>query len=158
MNTQQNSGAGYTYVHPRPMVTVDAVVFRQTAADLEVLLVRRGHDPFAGCWALPGGFVDMDEDLVDAAARELAEETSLVGVALDQLGAFGRPGRDPRGRNICIAYVGVLEDSERTVTGGDDATEAGWVSARNPGRLAFDHDEILAAALAWLERRPVIRS
>jgi len=139
---------GHTYRHPRPMVTVDAAVFRRTAGGLEVLLVRRGRPPFEGMWALPGGFVEMDEDLADAAARELAEETGLEGAALVQIGAFGRPGRDPRGRNICVAFAALLADDGPEIRAGDDASEARWFSVSAPPPLAFDHAEILEAALA----------
>lgn len=142
----------YTYPYPRPMVTVDIVVLRGSFDDPDVLLVRRGHEPFAGCLALPGGFVDMEEDLVDAAKRELEEETGLSGIELEQVKAFGRPGRDPRGRNIAIAFLGVAPSAHQDVRGGDDAFEALWVRARDPGRLAFDHNEILAEALARTER------
>jgi 8-oxo-dGTP diphosphatase len=135
------------------MVTVDAVVLAGPRDDIEVLLVRRRNEPFAGMLALPGGFVDMDEDLADAAARELEEETGLTGVPLEQLGAFGRPGRDPRGRNICIAFVGALEEKKTHVKGGDDAVEAVWVRAADPTPLAFDHAEILTFALRWLGSR-----
>jgi 8-oxo-dGTP diphosphatase len=144
--------AGYTYDYPRPMVSVDVIVFSRGKARQEVLAVRRGKPPFQGMLALPGGFVDMDEDLLDAARRELAEETGLTGVRLHQLAAFGRPGRDPRGRTISIAFVGILEN-KRKVQGGDDAAEAIWIPARRPPALAFDHAEILGCALAWLRKR-----
>ena len=132
----------YTYEYPRPMVTVDAVVFRRRAGVSEVLLIRRGRDPFAGCWALPGGFVEMDETLDTAAARELEEETGLTGIALEQFHAFGDPGRDPRGRSIAVAYWGMAPE-DAAVQGGDDAAEAAWfpISALPP--LAFDHDGII---------------
>ncbi len=81
----------YTYQYPRPAVTVDMVILHPTANGTEILLIERRNNPFAGCWALPGGFVDENEDLPDAAARELLEETSLTGIALNQIGAFGRP-------------------------------------------------------------------
>jgi len=137
----------YTYDYPRPMVSVDAVVLREREGRLEVLLIRRGKPPFEGLPALPGGFVEIDEDLPDAAARELREETGLEGVALEQLAAFGRPGRDPRGRCISIAFVGVLERGGDLVVGGDDAVEAVWHDTRRLPPLAFDHDEIVAVAL-----------
>ena len=141
----------YSYRYPRPMVTVDAVVFRQTRQRLEVLVVERGKPPYAGMLALPGGFVEMDEDLEDAAKRELQEETGLENVTLSQLRAFGTPGRDPRGRNISIVFAGVARGRTDQVEGGDDAARAVWVSARRPGRLAFDHNDILKCALTWLK-------
>jgi len=137
----------WTYDYPRPMVSVDAVVFREREGRLELLLIRRGQPPFAGRHALPGGFVEMDEELPDAAARELREETGLDGVALEQLAAFGRPDRDPRGRCISIAFVGILERGGDQVAGGDDAAEAGWHDTAELPPLAFDHDEIIARAL-----------
>jgi 8-oxo-dGTP diphosphatase len=137
----------YTYDYPRPMVTVDIVLLREVEGEHEVLLVRRGKPPFEGLLALPGGFVEMDEDLPDAAARELAEETGLTGIALEQLGAFGKPGRDPRGRNIAIAFVGTAPpDAEATA--GDDADAVFWLPANGIRQLAFDHADILALAQA----------
>jgi 8-oxo-dGTP diphosphatase len=136
----------YAYDWPRPMVTVDAVVFRRAGTRLEVLLVRRGHPPFEGQAAFPGGFVDEDEDLRDAAARELREETGLAGVRLEQLGAYGKPGRDPRGHNVSVVFVGQARGRAK-VRGGDDAAEAFWAPARRPLPLAFDHAEILAEAV-----------
>ena len=137
----------FTYTHPRPLVTVDAVVFRRRGRALDLLVVRRGAPPFEGELALPGGFVEMDEDLPDAAARELQEETGLTGISLVQVGAFGAPGRDPRGRTISVAFAGWIEDEGQGVRGGDDAAEALWVDAREPPPLAFDHERILTAAL-----------
>jgi 8-oxo-dGTP diphosphatase len=137
----------YTYDYPRPMVSVDAVVFREREGRLEVLLVRRGKPPFEGCHALPGGFVEMDEDLPDAATRELREETGLDGVALEQLAAFGRPDRDPRGRCISVAFWGSIARGGDRVRGGDDAAEAAWHDTAALPTLAFDHDEIIALAL-----------
>jgi 8-oxo-dGTP diphosphatase len=146
---------GYTYRYPRPMVTVDAVVFRRSRERLEVLVVERGADPNAGMLALPGGFVEIDEDLPDAARRELFEETGLGRVRLHQLRAFGRPGRDPRGRNISIAFVGIARGRTDHIKGGDDAKRALWIPARRPGPLAFDHNDILKWALNWLKRHEV---
>ena len=136
----------YTYDYPRPMVTVDVVLFRGSGDDREVLLVRRGKPPFEGRLALPGGFVELDEDLPDAAARELAEETGITGVALEQLGAFGKPGRDPRGRNIAIAFAGTAPPDAAPIAG-DDAADAMWLPVRGIRELAFDHAAILRLAL-----------
>ena len=140
----------HTYDHPRPAVTVDAVVFAKEGDTVRVLLVRRGKPPFEGKWALPGGFVDMDETLLESANRELAEETGLRGVELEQLQAFGDPGRDPRGRTVSIAHWGVLEGSRPEVKGADDAAEAGWHDVDELPELAFDHADILALALQRL--------
>ncbi len=145
----------HCYRYPRPMVTVDAVVFRQTKERLEVLVVERGKAPFAGHLALPGGFVEMDEDLPDAAKRELYEETGFNRVTLTQLAAFGQPGRDPRGRNISVVFVGVARGRAHRVRGGDDAARALWIPARRPGLLAFDHNDVLRCALRWLKHQTV---
>jgi 8-oxo-dGTP diphosphatase len=143
----------FTYPFPRPAVTVDVVLFAMRADDLTVLLVRRGHAPFEGAWALPGGFVDESEPLETAALRELAEETGVRGVSIEQLGAFGDPGRDPRGHTVSVAYLGFAGAEAPTVTAGDDAAEAAWHPLRallGRGRaaatLAFDHRSIIAVA------------
>jgi 8-oxo-dGTP diphosphatase len=147
----------YTYDYPMPMVTVDALVFRLTEArpggGVEVLLIRRRRPPFEGLWAIPGGFVEIDEDLEPAAHRELEEETGLRGVALEQLRTFGRPGRDPRGRTISVAYAGIVAAAASAVQGSDDASEARWFPVDALPPLAFDHDEVLRYGLAWLRGR-----
>ena len=144
--------SSYVYEYPRPMVTVDAVVFCGDGADRLVALIRRRNEPFAGCWALPGGFVDMDESLETAAARELAEETGLRNVALRQFHAFGDPGRDPRGRNICVAYTGTLCEAV-PLHAADDASEAAWFPVAALPPLAFDHDKIIALAFETVEEK-----
>ena len=151
----------YTYPYPRPAVTCDVALFTMLARDLAVLLVRRKGEPFAGAYALPGGFVDEDEALEDAARRELEEETGLRGVALEQLGAFGAPGRDPRGHTVSIAFVGFVLAPHHPVRAGDDAAEVAWVPLKslalgsNPRRgaepLAFDHGVVLSIARRRLE-------
>lgn len=123
----------YSYSYPRPAVTCDVVVFTMRADDLAVLLVQRKDEPFKGRWALPGGYVNENESLERAAARELAEETGVSGAKLEQLAAFGDPGRDPRGHTITIAYVTFLV-AEAKITPGDDAAAAEWHSLR---RLAL---------------------
>ena len=140
----------FTYDYPRPSVTVDVVVLGAVGGKLNVLLVRRKGEPFAGRWALPGGFVKIDEPFEDAARRELAEETGAKPRGpLAFLGVFGRPGRDPRGRTISIAHVTIVHRPLPKIKGGDDAAEAAWVDRVEAKGLAFDHDEILAAAWAW---------
>lgn len=143
----------FTYPFPRPSVTVDVVLFAMRAGDLAVLLVRRKHDPFAGSWALPGGFVDENEALEAAALRELEEETGVKDVELEQLGAFGQPGRDPRGHTVSVAYLAFVVAEAHPVAAADDAADAAWHSMRSlAGRgrravkLAFDHGEIIALA------------
>ena len=146
-----NKRKSYCYDHPRPALTVDVVLLHRAADEIEVLLINRAREPFAGHWAFPGGFVDQDESLEDAAARELAEETGLVGIRLEQIGAFGDPGRDPRGHTVSVVFAGVLQD-RAVVTAGDDAAEAAWHSALEPPSLAFDHKKILRLALDRMPR------
>jgi 8-oxo-dGTP diphosphatase len=127
-------------------VTVDAVIFRKTQAGYELLLIKRKNEPFKGKWALPGGFVDEGEDLPVAAKRELQEETGLVVEHLEQLGAFGKPGRDPRQHTVSIAYTG-FADANAEIIGADDADEAKWFSVKALPELAFDHADIVKLAL-----------
>ena len=129
----------YTYEYPRLMLTVDAVVFRQNESQLEVLLIQRKHDPFAGMWALPGGFVDIEETVEEAIVRELEEETSLKMENLQQLFTFSAIGRDPRGRSVSVTFFGLTEMDNSTVNGGDDAKDAQWFDVENLPQLAFDH-------------------
>src|SRR5256714_3307571 len=144
---QAASNKPYCYEYPRPSVTVDVVLFCREGERLEILLIKRARAPFKGAWAFPGGFVDQDEKLEQAAARELKEETGIEGVRLEQLGAFGDPSRDPRGHTISIVFVGLLNNRVEAA-GSDDADEARWHSALRPPRLAFDHKKILRQALA----------
>jgi 8-oxo-dGTP diphosphatase len=130
---------------------VDLVVFCLFDRALRVLLIRRGRDPFAGKWAIPGGFIDMDEAAETGARRELKEETGLEIVGpVEPIGFFADPGRDPRGRTITLAHAAVLPSGSHPIKGGDDAAEAHWISLNDPVDLAFDHAKILAAALEWL--------
>jgi 8-oxo-dGTP diphosphatase len=143
----------YVYEWPRPMLTVDAVIFRFVNGKVQVLLIQRGNEPYKGKWALPGGFVDMDEELENAAARELEEETGLTGVALTQLHTFGRCGRDPRGRQISVAFFGIAPANTKRIKGGDDAVRAKWFNIKNlPAELAFDHNEIIKFGIKILKR------
>jgi 8-oxo-dGTP diphosphatase len=144
----------YTYEHPRPAVTVDLVIFTIAEHDLKVLLVRRAQEPFKGKWALPGGFVEMDESLEKAAARELEEEVGVSDVYLEQLYTFGDPGRDPRGRVISVAYFALVDASRQTIRAADDAADAQWHSVFKPPRLAFDHRKILEYAV-WRLRNKI---
>ncbi|TVQ17381.1 MAG: NUDIX domain-containing protein [Spirochaetaceae bacterium] len=176
----------FTYRYPHPAVTVDCVVFglddaprpvpadadrRDAAAeprrdpavdtrDLTVLLIQRDLDPYAGAWALPGGFVQMDEELEAAALRELEEETGVRDLYVEQLGAFGTPGRDPRERVITIAYLAIVNLFDHPVTAATDARNAGWFALDELPRLAFDHEQILEAALERLRtnvrKEPVV--
>ena len=143
----------HTYPYPRPALTVDVALLSARPSGLAVLLIRRGRDPFAGSWALPGGFVDQDEDLPAAALRELTEETGLAAALGPQLGAYGTPGRDPRGHTVSVVYLAWSAGGPVPVQGRDDAVDARWHDARKPPRLAFDHAQVLRDAVAELEIR-----
>jgi len=136
----------FTYDHPHPAVTVDACIFRKRAGRLQVLLVQRARSPYAGSWALPGGFVAIDEELEEAARRELEEETGLTDVSLEQCGTFGRVDRDPRERVISVAYVGLLQDDDHRPEAGSDARDVAWFPVDEIPELAFDHAVIVKAA------------
>jgi 8-oxo-dGTP diphosphatase len=136
----------FTYEHPRPALTVDCVVFGLDEGDLKLLLIKRDLEPFAGRWALPGGFVRAGESLEDAALRELKEETGLTEVYLEQLYTFGAPDRDPRERVVSVAYYALCKLGDHDVRGATDAREAAWFSVTDLPRLAFDHDAIVLVA------------
>jgi 8-oxo-dGTP diphosphatase len=140
----------YCYEYPRPSVTVDIVLFYQAKEGLEILLIQRAKEPFKEYWALPGGFVDENESLEDAAARELLEETTLRRARFKQIGAFGTPGRDPRGHTISIVFAAILK-SKPKVEGSDDAKDAAWHPVKRLPKLAFDHKKIIHMALRQME-------
>ncbi len=142
--------ATFTYPYPRPALTVDGVVFGLDDEDLKVLLIQRDLEPFAGQWALPGGFVKVEESLDAAARRELEEETGLKNVFLEQLYTFGDPRRDPRDRVVSVAYYALVKLSDHRVQAATDARNAAWFAVDDVPRLAFDHDRILKAALERL--------
>jgi 8-oxo-dGTP diphosphatase len=140
----------------RPSLTVDIVVLTGMERELRVLLIRRGCEPFAGRWALPGGFVEPNEPLRDAARRELWEETGLHADHLEEVGAFGDPGRDPRGWTVSVAYLVALESEDardQPVRAGSDAREVAWCVRSQLPSLAFDHQEIIAQAVDQLDTR-----
>jgi 8-oxo-dGTP diphosphatase len=142
----------FCYEYPRPAVTVDTVVVTRERRP-RVLLVRRKHDPFAGMWALPGGFVDPDETLETAARRELAEETGVRVAKMEQLQSFGDPGRDPRAPTISVVFLTRMSGVRLDPEAGDDAAEARWFPLDRLPPLAFDHAKILGFAKARLRRR-----
>lgn len=143
----------YTYKYPRPAVAVDCVIFGLDKTDLKILLIQRGGEPFKDAWALPGGFVDMDESLEAAALRELEEETGVKDVFFEQLFTFGNPDRDPRGRVISVAYYALVNLDEHPVQAASDAENAAWFPLNNLPALAFDHDKILEIAMERLESK-----
>jgi len=136
----------YCYPYPHPAVTTDVVLFRLDGKKLNLLLIRRGAPPFEGMWALPGGFLDIDEDLEACARRELYEETGLSGVYLEQLHTFGTPGRDPRERVISVVFLGLSPADLPPPRAASDAQKAEWMDVDQLPPLAFDHDRIIALA------------
>ena len=144
----------YTYEYPRPALTVDCIIFAYAGPKkLQVLLIERAHAPFEGHWALPGGFVDMDEDLETAALRELQEETGVTKVYIEQLYTFGAPKRDPRGRVVSVAYYALVNPSLHPVKAASDAKNVQWFPVDNLPPLAFDHDEVLQIATNRLQAK-----
>ncbi len=138
----------------RPAVTVDVVIFTLQQRELHVLLLKRRYPPFAGLWAIPGGFVKLHEPLEQAARRELAEETGLTGVYLEQLYTFGAPERDPRTRVISVAYFALVRADQDYIAGSQEPSELRWFSTRIlPQTLAFDHHEIIRFALDRLRSK-----
>jgi 8-oxo-dGTP diphosphatase len=136
--------------HERPSVTVDVVILTMRKRRLEALLIKRKRWPYEGLWAIPGGFVEPNESLEDAARRELEEETRVRDVYLEQLYTFGDPHRDPRERVITVVYYALIRADELHVVAGDDAAESGWFPVYSPPPLAFDHENILAYTMQRL--------
>ena len=135
----------YTYKYPRPSVTTDCIVITKEA-EPKVLLIERGDEPFKGCWAFPGGFMNMDETTEQCAIRELEEETGLTVSEVHQIGAYSKVDRDPRGRTVTVAYLAIV-DAPMAVKGQDDAAKAQWFPLSALPELAFDHDEIIRDAI-----------
>ncbi len=146
MQYQNSLIMAYTYKYPRPAVTADCVVMTKEAVP-QVLLIERGADPYKGCWAFPGGFMNMDETTEQCAIRELEEETGLKVFDLHQIGAYSKVNRDPRGRTITVAYLAIV-DNPLAVTGQDDAAKAQWFPIDTLPSLAFDHEEIMQDAIS----------
>jgi 8-oxo-dGTP diphosphatase len=143
--------AKYCYDYPRPAVSADIVVFGFDGLNLQLLLIKRRQEPYKNNWALPGGFLEMDETIENCAARELFEETAIKDVKLEQLRAFSAIMRDPRGRVITIAFWTIIEMKNINIRAGDDATQAGWFKLNSLPKLAFDHFEILIMAIEKLK-------
>lgn len=140
----------YTYKYPRPAVTTDCVVFTQEE-EPKVLLIQRGNEPYKGCWAFPGGFMNMEETAEECAVRELKEETGLTVNQIQQIGAYSKVDRDPRGRTVSIAYLAIV-DAPTAVSGMDDAAKAAWFPLASLPDLAFDHQDIMADAIALFNK------
>ena len=140
----------YTYKYPRPAVTADCIVITKET-EPKVLLIQRGIDPFKGCWAFPGGFMNMDETTEQCAIRELEEETGLKVATTYQLGAYSKVDRDPRGRTVTVAYLAII-DEPIAVTGQDDASKAEWWPLSDLPHLAFDHYDIMQDAKCMFEK------
>jgi len=137
----------YSYDYPHPAVTTDIVIFTIHDQRLELLLIKRRSEPFRGQWALPGGFVQIDEDLDTCAQRELAEETGLTGIYLEQLYTFGQPDRDPRERVISVAYYALVSpDRTEGIEANSDAKDVAWFELDKLPVMAFDHREIVNMA------------
>lgn len=137
------------------LVTVDTAIFLWKEGQLSILLIERKNEPFKGTWALPGGFIEAEEALDKAAKRELKEETGLRGVNLEQFQTFGDPKRDPRGRVISIAYMGLVNASKEKVKADDDAADAQWHSLSKLPKLGFDHKKIVAEASQRVKERVI---
>jgi 8-oxo-dGTP diphosphatase len=138
--------ASYCYHYPHPAVTTDIVVFAIREQELRLLLIRRRDEPYRGMWALPGGFLEIDEEIETCAKRELEEETGLCYLYLEQLYTFGRPDRDPRERVISVAYFALVSPDTPEPRAGDDARELAWFPLSELPPLAFDHREIILLA------------
>lgn len=143
----------YIYKYPHPAVAVDCVVFGIVSNCVEILLIQRKSEPFKYHWALPGGFVNIDEDIEDAARRELFEETNIYADFLEQIGAFGKPDRDPRERVISIAFYTMIRTNGMKIRAGSDAADYQWFYIRNLPPLAFDHSDIIGHALDILRKK-----
>lgn len=131
----------YTYDYPRPAVTTDVLLITRSLPH-RILLIQRANEPFVGKWAMPGGFVDMDEDLAPAALRELEEETGIKNVRIEQFKTYGKVDRDPRHRTISVVYYAWV-DTALNCSGRDDAADARWFKLDQLSDLAFDHNQII---------------
>src|ERR1700722_18190369 len=146
-----NQDRKHAYLYPRAALTVDCVVFGFDGGELRALLIQRALEPFKGEWALPGGFVRVEETIDEAARRELKEETGLKGVFLEQLYTFGAVERDPRERVVSVAYYALVKLSDHEATAATDAANAEWFPISKLPKLAFDHAAIMATALTRLQ-------
>ncbi len=149
---RMNDNGQYTYKYPHPALTVDCVVFGFDGESLKLLLIERGLEPYKGMWALPGGFMRINETVERAAMRELQEETGVTDVYLDQFHVFSTLNRDPRERVVTVAFIALVRTSEYQLIAGDDAANAQWFDENRLPPLAFDHGEIIIAARQYLRQ------
>jgi 8-oxo-dGTP diphosphatase len=137
----------FTYSYPRPAITVDIIITRLYRNQKQFLLIRRKNEPFRNKWALPGGFINLEERLKEAAMRELHEETGLTVRQLHQFHVFDEPSRDPRERTITVVFTGKVENSKYSIKAASDANEAKWFPVNNIPELGFDHQSIIKLAI-----------
>lgn len=140
----------YSYKYARPAVTTDIILLKELNLEIYILLIKRLNNPYKNHWALPGGFVDENENLIDAAKRELKEETNINNISLNQFKTYGEPGRDPRGHTISIVYYSILKQTILDTKAGDDAKEVKWFNIKQLPELAFDHAVIINEAITEL--------
>lgn len=147
---------GFTYNFPRPAVTTDTLVFRAGKDCIEVLLIKRKKEPYKDFWALPGGFLEIEETPIEGAKRELLEETSLKIDVLKEVGTFGEIDRDPRGRTITIVFYTFVTEDHQMVRASTDADEIKWFSIKEIPEMAFDHIEIFNEGLLKLKSHIIL--
>jgi len=143
----------FEYRYPRPALTVDCAVFAPAAHGLDALLVERAQPPFEGGWATPGGFVEIDEPIAEAATRELAEETGLRGLELEEFAIFGTPGRDPRGRIVAVGHWALVDREQLAPEAASDAKTCEWYPVDDLPEMSFDHFELVERARGALRSR-----
>ena len=147
---------GFTYNYPRPAVTTDTLVFRAGKECIEVLLIKRKKEPYKDFWALPGGFLEIEETPLEGARRELKEETNLVIDVLKEVGTFGEIDRDPRGRTITIVFYTFINNHSQIAKASTDVTEVRWFAVKDIPEMAFDHSEIFKEALLKLKSHIIL--
>jgi 8-oxo-dGTP diphosphatase len=147
---------GFTYNFPRPAVTTDTLVFREGLECIEVLLIKRKKEPYKDFWAIPGGFLEIEETPIEGAKRELLEETSLDIKVLKEVGTFGDIDRDPRGRTITIVFYTFIKNGDQVAKATSDAAEVKWFSVKKMPDMAFDHSEIFQEGLLKLKSHIIL--
>ncbi|MDE6769375.1 MAG: NUDIX hydrolase [Muribaculaceae bacterium] len=151
LTSDHNPELRFCYRYPHAAITADCVIFGFNGKALKILLIERGNEPFLGYWALPGGFMRMDETIEETAARELREETNLSNVFLDQFKVYSKVGRDPRERVVTVAFIALVKPDDYNVLAGDDAANAMWFDDDMLPPLAFDHNDIIREAREYLK-------